>query len=223
MFVAAEVWTIIRTEVGHAVLIRPLGSDRAVPIVIGAFEVQSIILGQSTIIGLKESINRPMTHDLMLHLAHILGGLVVQVEIHSLNEGIYYSNIILEQNGKRLVLDSRPSDAIALAIRARCPIYIEDSIVEEVGVETANFPQVENEDSSKVAPEEQNISELEDKSVFGMVEESDEESVEHDFEKGSQDVNNMTKAELESRLQFCVENELYEEAAKIRDLLKKFN
>lgn len=211
MFVEAEVWTVIKTEVGHAVLVRPLGSTKAVPIVIGTFEVQSIILAQSSAFGIKEAINRPMTHDLMLNLVHSLSGTVEKVEIHSLNEGIYYANVILHQNGQILVVDSRPSDALALALRAHCPIFIEESIVDEVGVDS---------DMLKAPVEEESFEEgaREPDEVFLSQEEG--EGPDSDSEEATSE---MDREELERRLQYCVENELYEEAARIRDLLKKFD
>lgn len=211
MFVEAEVWTVIKTEVGHAVLVRPLGSTKAVPIVIGTFEVQSIILAQSSAFGIKEAINRPMTHDLMLNLVHSLSGTVEKVEIHSLNEGIYYANVILHQNGQILVVDSRPSDALALALRAHCPIFIEESIVDEVGVDSDMLKTPVEEEAFEEGAEEPD-------DVFLSQEEG--EGSDSDSEKTT---TAMDREELERRLQYCVENELYEEAARIRDLLKKFD
>ncbi len=226
MFVEAEVWTIVKTEVGHAVLVRPLGGKKAVPIVIGAFEVQSIILGQSTFIGLKETITRPMTHDLMLSLVHILSGKVSRVGIYKLEEGIYYANIFLDQNGKELIVDSRPSDALALALRAHCPIYIEDSIVDQVGVESESIqrsPEEEHYSPEEVQEEIYEEVTDDDENIFPGADAFTEEQIGPMNPSSQENISRMTQKELEERLQYCVENELYEEAARIRDLLKNFD
>lgn len=224
MFVEAEVWTIVKTEVGHAVLVRPLGGKKAVPIVIGAFEVQSIILGQSTIIGLKETITRPMTHDLMLNLIHMLGAKVARVVIYKLEEGIYYANLFLEHQGNEFIVDSRPSDALALALRAHCPIYIEDSIVDQVGVESDSIPRPAEEDTyqGEEVQEEYFEDSVEEESIFHESDYSDE----HESSikaSNEENLSEMSLQELQDRLQYCIENELYEEAARIRDLIKNFH
>jgi len=127
--VEAEVWTVARTEQGNAILVRPLGSDRAVPIFVGQLETQSILLGFGGVI-----MPRPLTHDLVLSMLKNLGVQILRIEINELRDGTFYSRVILERTGEKLEIDARPSDAIALAVRIKCPIYIAESIVEEAGI-----------------------------------------------------------------------------------------
>jgi len=127
--VEAEVWTVARTEQGNAVLIRPLGSERAVPIFVGQLETQSILLGFGGVI-----MPRPLTHDLILSMLKNLGAGILRIEINELRDGTFYSRIILEMAGKNIEIDARPSDAIALAVRIKCPMYIAEGIVDEAGI-----------------------------------------------------------------------------------------
>lgn len=127
--VKAEIWTIARTEQGNAVLIRPLGADIAVPIFIGQLETQSILIGFGDV-----AMPRPLTHDLMLSLLAKLGSDLLRVEIHDLRDGTFFARLVLDFNDAELVVDARPSDALALAVRQKCPVYIAERIVDEAGV-----------------------------------------------------------------------------------------
>jgi bifunctional DNase/RNase len=131
--IEAEIWTIARTDQGNAVLLRPLGSDVSVPIFIGQFEAQAILIGYGDIV-----IPRPLTHDLLLNVIHHLGLELIRVEVHDLQEGTFYSRLILSgklyPEKKPLVLDARPSDAFALAVRCKCPVFVSDRVVKEAGV-----------------------------------------------------------------------------------------
>ena len=134
--VEAEIWTVAKTDQGNAVLIKPVNGDKAVPIFIGPLEAQNILLGLGEV-----EIPRPLTHDLLLHLLKTLEARLTRVDIHTLSEGTYYSNLILDHHGRRLEVDSRTSDALALAVRAGCPIYIEFDLVEESGVSLEQLKQ----------------------------------------------------------------------------------
>lgn len=225
MLVPAEILTVVRTEEGPAVLVRPFSMDRALPILIGPYEAQSIILGQTSILSQTMSVTRPMTHDLMINVVQALEARIEQVEIYTLKEKIYYANlIVVDSRGERKIIDSRPSDALALAIRVRCPILIENSLVEEEGIDTvqlalssleesevslSNYSQDEDEeDREEDQPEDQ---------VSGRETEPEEEI------SDQPSLESLSREELQLRLEYCLENELYEEAAKIRDLLKKFD
>jgi len=129
MLVPAEVWTVARAEEGNAVLIRPVGSDIAVPIIIGQPEAQSIMIGMA-----NHQMPRPMTHDLLLSVVKHLSATVSRVEITELKEGTFYARRVLNRNGKDVSIDSRSSDCIALAVRIKCPIYIDEHVVDEAGV-----------------------------------------------------------------------------------------
>jgi bifunctional DNase/RNase len=129
MLVEAEIWTVAHTEQGNAVLVKPLGSEFAVPIFIGQLEAHSILIGLGSV-----PMPRPLTHDLILSLMEKLDVILEKVEITELKEGTFYSRIILRQGSKKIVIDARPSDALSLSARIRCPIFIAEPIVAEAGV-----------------------------------------------------------------------------------------
>jgi bifunctional DNase/RNase len=129
----AEIWTIIGTDQGSAVLLRPLGSDIAVPVFVGRLEAQAILIG-----GGKTKVKRPLTHDLFLSLLGQIGFSLNRVEVHALRDNIFYARLIIfggnfsEKNP--LILDSRPSDAFALALRRQSPIFVSRRVIEQAGV-----------------------------------------------------------------------------------------
>jgi bifunctional DNase/RNase len=129
MLVEAEIWTVARTDKGNAVLVKPLGSDRAVPIFIGQLEAQSILIGLG-----KVPMPRPLTHDLMITILEKLGMTVERIEINDLKDATFYARIIARQGMKKFVFDSRPSDALSLATRVKCPVYIAEYIVDEASI-----------------------------------------------------------------------------------------
>lgn len=187
MFLEAEVWTIARTDKGNAVLVRPLEGTLAVPIFIGSLEAQNILLGMGDM-----EIPRPLTHDLMLSLINTLGAEVIQVEIHSIKDGTFFSNIILLKEGRQTPVDARPSDALALAVRVGCPVYIDEAIVEEVGIPVSSVRSSEGEEPPPLRMP----------------------AHEHEAPQKSE------KDRLEEALERSVAEENYEEAARIRDKLK---
>jgi bifunctional DNase/RNase len=129
MLVEAEIWTIARTDQGNAVLVRPIGSDIVVPIFIGQLEAQSILIGLGNV-----PMPRPLTHDLYISTLKYLKAKVEKVEITSLKEGTFYAQLVLKINGERIIIDSRPSDSIAIASRLKCPLFISENVVDEAGI-----------------------------------------------------------------------------------------
>lgn len=127
--VKAEIWTVARTEQGNAVLVRPIGSDLAVPIFIGQLETQAILIGFGGV-----PMPRPLTHDLLLNVFRRLEVDLQRVEINELHDGTFYARVVLEKNGEEIVLDARPSDAVALAVRRKCPVFVAESVVEAAGI-----------------------------------------------------------------------------------------
>ena len=111
------------------VLLKDLEDKDVLPIWIGLLEASSIA---TTL----ENINtpRPMTHDLVKNILDNLGVKVVRVEVNDLKDNTYYALIHLVIDNKRLVIDSRPSDAIALAVRVTAPIFAEDSVLDKAGI-----------------------------------------------------------------------------------------
>ena len=108
------------------VILKDLEGKRAVPIWIGLFEASAIATELE-----KISFSRPMTHDLMRDLLKILEAKVNRIEIIDLRNNTFFACIHLQRNGDTLIVDSRPSDAIALALRVNCPIFIDETVIEK--------------------------------------------------------------------------------------------
>ena len=108
------------------VILKDLEGKRAVPIWIGLFEASAIATELE-----KISFSRPMTHDLMRDLLKILDAKVKRIEIVDLRNNTFFASIHLQRNGDTLIIDSRPSDAIALALRVNCPIFIDEKVIEK--------------------------------------------------------------------------------------------
>ena len=128
-FVEADVWTVAQTEQGNVVLIRPRGSDLAVPIIIGQLETQSILIGMGGV-----EVPRPLTHDLAVSILKALKASLLRIEINDLQEGTFYARLVLRQGADEILVDARPSDAIGMAVRTGCPVFIAETVVDEAGI-----------------------------------------------------------------------------------------
>jgi bifunctional DNase/RNase len=176
-----------------AVVLGEVGGSRRIPIVIGGAEAQAIAVALDNI---KPS--RPLTHDLMKSLCDTFSIELKYIHICKLEEGVFYSNIVCIHQGEEFEIDSRTSDAIALAVRFNCPIFIEEQILQEVGSE-------QGEGSS-------------------LAEEEDVDDVEQLFKEEStsgEELASLSKSELEIALRKAIEAEDYELAARLRDELGK--
>lgn len=179
MLVEAEIWTVARTEKGNAVLVKPVGGDRAVPIFIGQLEAQSILFGLAGV-----PVPRPMTHDLFIAVMEKTGINIERVEITDLKDRTFYSRLILKQGMKRVVIDSRPSDSLGIASRMHCPVFIAESIVDEAGVAVSLI----SEDEVQIAEEEETAPE------------SDRQRLERELEKAVETENYEEAARIRDRL-----------------------
>lgn len=112
------------------VILRELNAERYLPIWIGIYEADAITLALQEV-----EVARPLTWDLLKNVIGILGGRVLRVEVVTLRDDTYYGNIVAEQNGKIINIDSRPSDALALAVRIHVPILVARSVMDTAGVE----------------------------------------------------------------------------------------
>ncbi|MBL4559416.1 MAG: bifunctional nuclease family protein [Labilibaculum sp.] len=119
-----------QTQTGaYALVLSEEGGDRRIPIIIGGVEAQSIA------IQLEElEPPRPLTHDLFKSFAEAFAVNVVEVNIYRLEEGIFYSELICVKGSNRIRIDSRTSDAVAIALRFKCPIFTTDEIIEKAGI-----------------------------------------------------------------------------------------
>ncbi len=179
-----------------AVVLGEVDGTRRLPIVIGGFEAQAIAVALD---NMKPS--RPLTHDLMKTICDTFAVELDHVFISKLKDGIFFSTLIFTNGEQSYELDSRTSDALALAVRFECPIFVAETILQEAGVDAE-------------LGEEQNESELEEKIEELTANVSAPPSSASNF-------GNMSLEELNEELDAAIENEDYERAARIRDELKK--
>jgi bifunctional DNase/RNase len=190
----------------YALVLKEVKGDRTLPIVIGAFEAQAIA------IALEKEIKppRPLIHDLFKNFSDRFSIKVKQVIIHKLVDGVFFSSLICEKDKIEQIIDSRTSDAVALATRFNAPIFTYENILEKAGIylnplkEDLDLDHAEDEEDKNL--EEVNITELVDEL---------ENYINDD------DLSTISLEELEEKLTTAVENEDYESAAKIREELDK--
>jgi len=173
----------------YALILSEIEGERKLPIVIGTNEAQSIA------IAIEKEIKppRPLTHDLFKNFCERFDIKIKQVIIHKLVDGVFYSSVICERDGIEEIIDSRSSDAIALAIRFEAPIYTYETILEKAGV----VIQVEKD--------------FDEKSLLKELFSEEDTYIE------SPDLQDKSTKELEELLKIAIQNENYESAAKIRD------
>jgi len=186
----------------YALILNEVDGERKLPIVIGAFEAQSIA------IALEKEIRppRPLTHDLFKNFADRFDIVVKQVIIHKLVDGVFYSSIICERDKIEEIIDARTSDAIALALRFNAPIFTYKNILEKAGIFLKSNPLDPNKDSQDIEDV------LSNPETFRQEEESNQSG--ETYSKHS-------LQELNELLDQAVEHEDYEKAAKIRDEISK--
>jgi len=115
-------------KVGFIVLLKSRMDERSLPIIIGVPEAQSILIALN-----QMDIPRPLTHDLMKNLFDLFGCRLVSVEICDLQENTYYARLVIEKDARRVELDCRPSDAIALALRTNVAIWVTPDVMDRAG------------------------------------------------------------------------------------------
>jgi hypothetical protein len=181
----------------YALVLSEMEGTRTLPIIIGAFEAQSIA------IALEKEIRppRPLTHDLFKTFSDRFLITVKEVIIHKLVDGVFFSSLVCERDGVEEIIDTRTSDAIAIAVRFLAPIYTYENILDKAGI----YLKVEEE--------------------FSIKEEFEAEEIQADLTedlptKGSS-FSGLSLKELDSQLVEAVANENYELAAKLRDEISK--
>ena len=179
----------------YALILSEENGNRKLPIVIGAFEAQSIA------IALEKDIRppRPLTHDLFKNFSDRFNIKIKQVIIHKLVDGVFYSSLICENNKSEEIIDARTSDAIALALRFSAPIFTYKNIIEDAGIKL-NI-DLENQKNKDLMFEE-------------TISKSNEDHSKTTFD-------NLSLSELKGLLKKAVKDEDYEVAAKIRDEISK--
>ncbi len=171
----------------YALILGENGEKRRLPIIIGSFEAQAIAIELE-----KMKPSRPLTHDLLKNFAQTFNIIIKEVIIYKFAEGIFYSKLICFDGIKEVEIDSRTSDAVALAVRFKCPIYTYESILGAAGIVLQDDEKGPEEETFRNEPE---------------VSPSDYES--------------LSVKELEDLLMAAIDEEAYEKASKIRDEINK--
>ncbi len=138
------------TNQQRIVVLRESGADRYLPIWIGPYEAESITIALQEV-----EVARPQTHDLLKNVFNQLNARLLRVEVISLKDEVFYGNIVAEVDGRQLDIDSRPSDALALAVRAHVPIMVSSEIMDSAGITPEEETQAGQEAStppSKASP-----------------------------------------------------------------------
>ncbi|MCL5995581.1 MAG: bifunctional nuclease family protein [Chloroflexi bacterium] len=125
----------------RVVILKDAESNRYLPIWIGPYEADAITIHLQDV-----QVPRPLTHDLVIKVIEEMGAKVDRVIVSDLHNDTFYARIMLQVNGKEVSIDARPSDAIAVAVRADCPIYVEDDVMERAGVIPEEETTVGDED-----------------------------------------------------------------------------
>lgn len=205
--VRVEIAGLHQTPTGsgaYALILREVNGTRNLPIIIGAFEAQAIAMELE---GIKPP--RPLTHDLTKNIIESLGASLVEIIIDELRDNTFYAKLILDISSMTQEIDARPSDAIALSVRFKCPIFASEIVMREASFEV----EPEETHRFKLSEEEE---ENDDDDIFPSKKKSQSQ------EKPSFYKNKENRiAQLQAQLKEAIEKEEYEKAAKIRDELKK--
>lgn len=134
------------TNQQRIVILKQVEQERYLPIWIGLYEAEAITIALQDI-----QVARPQTHDLLKTLIQSLNARLVQVEVSSLSDDVFYGNLVIEVDGNRRQVDCRPSDALALAARMRAPIMVAEEVMNQAGI----IPEedISEKDASEVDPE----------------------------------------------------------------------
>ena len=182
------------TSGAFALILQETNGNRKLPVVIGGFEAQAIAIGLEK----KIKTSRPLTHELFKRFADKFGIKLNHIIINKLTDGVFFSNIVCEDNDKVIKIDSRTSDAIALSLRFNAPIFVKKNILDEAGFE----------DDLKYS-EEVNLT---DNNFFDN---KDSEKKSHK----QKDIKKISTNKIKKMLENSIEEEDYEMAAKLRDEL----
>jgi hypothetical protein len=118
---------IDETSSEQVIVLKEMNGERLLPIVIGMFEAQSIHVKINNV-----QLPRPLTHDLLGRVIDALGGTLQRIVVNDLEQNTFYARLVLQSNNGEIEVDSRPSDAIALAIRSEVPIFVEEVVFDKL-------------------------------------------------------------------------------------------
>ena len=173
----------------YVLILGEKNSQRRLPIVIGSAEAESIAVGID-----HQRKGRPLTHDLFLRFAKEFGIEIMEVVINRFRDGVYYAMLVCKQGDDLTMIDARPSDAIAIAVRAGCEIYAYETVMDEAGI---IMDDMEKEETEEPAEAPINIG------------------------KAQTSLDMLDLDTLEELLQEAIDNEDYQKAAEIRDEINR--
>ena len=173
----------------YVLILGDKNSQRRLPIVIGSAEAESIAVGID-----HQRKGRPLTHDLFLRFAKEFGIEIMEVVINRFRDGVYYAMLVCKQGDDLTMIDARPSDAIAIAVRAGCEIYAYETVMDEAGI---IMDDMEKEETEEPAEAPINIG------------------------KAQTSLDMLDLDTLEELLQEAIDNEDYQKAAEIRDEINR--
>lgn len=183
----------------YALILTEEEGDRRIPIIVGGFEAQAIAIELE---GLKPP--RPLTHDLFLSFAKVYGISIKEVVIYKLEEGVFYAQLLCDNGVEKITLDARTSDAIALALRFKCPIYTTEEIIAKAGI-VLDF----DKESAETGDETSN--------------EKETETFEKPKSADKTDYSSLSTDELKKLLNEAISNENYEKASALKSELDRRN
>jgi len=192
-----------KSKGAYALVLREIEGPRRLPIVIGPAEAQAIV---TELEGHHPP--RPMTHDLLKSVIEALGSQLREIIITSLHEGTFYATLVLDYGGQEI--DARPSDAIALAVRFGCPIFVNEDVLRAAGFSTEDAAEGEG------FTEGEDDAEEEDDELDQFRKQPEPQKVEEDTAE-----NLNFRQRLERELTQAITSEDYEKAAKLRDELSR--
>ncbi|MCH5318243.1 MAG: bifunctional nuclease family protein [Paramuribaculum sp.] len=208
----------------YALILAQVDGPYRIPVLIGSAEAQSIALRMESVTP-----PRPMTHDLFVSFAHAFGVKLKEVFIYKFEDGIFSSELTFSDGDRTVIIDSRTSDAIAIAMRTGAPIYTTPEIIDETGF----IMEVENDPHQDRTPDDGEYDDYDDD------EEDDETDADEDEEYGEEypeeesdeeeigisgmepKLENYAIEELERTLKKLIDQERYEEASKVSEILKR--
>ncbi|WP_297278022.1 bifunctional nuclease family protein [uncultured Brachyspira sp.] len=220
--VEAKILNLAITDKGFAVILKPIKSEKVVPISIAYLEAQSIM---SSLIGYK--IERPLTHDIVNSIFQNCNIRLINVIIDNVHIDTFFSKLVIEHNGKNIFIDSRTSDAIALSLKSKAPIFIEEHVIEKAGIILENNDGLMKvKDSIPFTYQRFDREEIKENNEETFILQNDKTINEDNMENNDssdtsavKENNKKNKEELQKLLDQAVKEERYEDAAKYRDEL----
>ena len=216
--VEAKILNLAITDKGFVVILKPEKSDKVVPISIAYLEAQSIM---SSLIGYK--IERPLTHDIVYSIFQNCNIRLINVIIDNVHIDTFFAKLVIEHSDKNIFIDSRPSDAIALSLKFKTPIFIEEHVIEKSGIILG-----ENDNLMKVKDgipftyqrfDREELKESSSENIFIKKEKEEINDIDTEESYIKENNNKKNREELQKLLDQAVKEERYEDAARYRDEL----